>query len=306
MVDQSVMRMQNATSALAVLEDQISSGVRVSKPSVDPVAYVQIQSGQADSDRLQTYQLNINSTTATLNSGVSSLQNVDTLLSTAQQLASSAVNGSTDDAAYSALAGQVNGLIQQLFTLVNAKANGNYLFGGVNTTQAPFVVTSTDAAGNPETVSYQGSDQAARAIVGPGQTVNTAYAGNQVFQQPGADIFQALIGLRDALSNPALSLTAKSQAASTQMAQIQQAQSVVENIVGQQSTSLQSLQTMGNQFNTLQLTDKGQTSDLKNTDISQAIVSLQEQQNLLQATLAITSQLFSPSFLSFLNSAGIA
>ena len=34
---------------------------------------------------------------------------------------------------------------------------------------------------------------------GQNQTVDTRYAGSEVFQQPGADVFQALITLRDNL-----------------------------------------------------------------------------------------------------------
>ena len=90
------------------------------------------------------------------------------------------------------------------------------------------------------------------------------------------------------------------------MAQIQQAQTTVQNAIGQQGSSLQALQAMGNQFNALQLNDKTQNSNLKDTDISSAIVSLQEQQNLFQATLAITAQLFSPSFMTFMNTANVA
>jgi flagellar hook-associated protein 3 FlgL len=303
MVDQVLSQLQAETSALSTLNQQISSGVLISKPSVNPAVFVQAQTFQDQSDQLQIYQTNIGTTTTTLNSSVSALQNVGNLLSTAQQQASLAVNGSTDPAAYPAIADEVNGLIQQLMTLVNAQSNGQYSFGGTKTSQPPFVVTSTNAAGDPEVVTYQGSTTAAQAIVGQGQTVNTFYAGDQVFQQPGADVFQALIGLRDALTNPNLTPLQVSQAATAQMAEIQQAQTTVQNTVGQQSSSLQALQAMGNQFSTLQLNDKTQNSNLTSTDISTAIVSLQEQQNLLQATLEITSRLFSPSFLTFMNGA---
>ncbi len=306
MVDLVLAQLQAETSSLSTLDQQISSGVTVSKPSVNPAAFVQAQNYQDQSGQLQTYQSNISATTTILNSSVSALRSVGSLLSTAQQIASQAVNGSTDPAAYPALAQQLNGLIQQLMTFVNSQSNGQYTFGGTKSNQAPFVVNSTDSSGNPETVSYQGSETAATAIVAQNQTVATYYAGDKIFQQPGADAFQALIGLRDALNNPNLTPSQVSQTATTQMAEIQQAETAVGNVVGQQGSSLQTLQAMGSQFGTLQLYDKTQNGNLVNADISSAIVAFQEQQNLFQATLEITSQIFSPSFLTFMNSSNVA
>ena len=129
---------------------------------------------------------------------------------------------------------------------------------------------------------------------------DTYYAGNQVFQQPGADVFQALMGLRDELRNPALDSSAKAVVLSQRLAQIQSARDAVIGTTGEQSTSLESMQALSSRIADLKLSTQTRVTDLEGTDISAAVIRLHEQENLFQATLGVTSRMFGPTFLDFI------
>ena len=73
-------------------------------------------------------------------------------------------------------------MINQLISVANRKlADGRYLFGGTATETKPFEVTPDDI-GRPKTVTYKGSSEDVKAIVGKSLTVETFLAGNRVFQ----------------------------------------------------------------------------------------------------------------------------
>jgi flagellar hook-associated protein 3 FlgL len=249
--------------------------------------------------QLGTYQANAQGATSNLNASVSALQSVNGILTQANQLASEGASSSTDAEGYVALANQVDGLIQQMLSTANTRTDTGYLFGGTASGQVPFKVTAVDASGRPLQISYQGSSERQQILIGPGQTMDQFYAGNQVFQQSGADVFQTLLGMRDDLRNPNLDLTGKAQAMSQRMAQLQQSSNSILDTVGEQSAGLQSLQALNTRIGDLQISVQQRASDLESTDLAQAAVKLQEQQNLYQATLAVTAKLFSNNFLNF-------
>lgn len=299
-VETAIARLQLQTWTMADLQNQISSGIRLSRPSQDPGAYIEVRTGQAEVLQTDVYEANIAHSTSILDAGVATLQDVHAIMMRAGVIASEGANASTDDAGYVALANEVDGLLQRLIDAVNSQADGRYLFGGTATDTQPFVVTAMDLNGRPLQVSYQGADERKRELVGPNQTIDTLYAGDQVFQQPGADLFQALMSLRDDLRNPALDLSAKAVAVGQRLGEIQQADAAILQTIGEQSTSLESLQASLNRLADVKLAIQSRTSDLESTDIAEAIVRLNEQQSLFEITLGVTSRLFATSLLDFI------
>src|SRR5581483_9261401 len=111
--------------------------------------------------------------------------------------------------------------------------DGQYIFGGTATQTPPFAVTAQNANGRPTAIAYQGAAERARALVGPGQTVDTQYTGSQVFQSAG-DVFQSLIALRDTLNDSSLTADARNQALTQQLGQLQSARTGILQTVGEQ------------------------------------------------------------------------
>jgi len=297
------IQQQNAT--LAQVQNQISTGIRVNQPSDDPVAFAQISQVKATSARLTTYTQNISSATSTLNSSVSTLTSVNNLLVQAQQIAQQGADASTNSnpTNRAALATQVNSLINQALSDANSQPDGRSLYAGTATSTVPFTVATTNANGEPETVAYNGSAQSANVATGANQTVNTRYAGSAVFQQSGADVFQALIGLRDNLENTSLSSNQLSTALNQSISQLTAARSAINNVTGQQSADLASLQTLSNTTSNAQLASQTQLGDLQSTDYASAVVQVQAQQTQLQAIYAMTAQMLQPGFLNFIQTA---
>src|ERR1051326_6481065 len=127
-IEQLLLQMQNQTSTVTDLQGQISSGIRLSKPSVNPFDFVTVQADKAQADRLAIYQANVSSMTGTLDAGVSALQDVNSLLTTARSIAIQGADSTTDAEGDAALATEADALIQRLIDVSNTRFDGRYLF----------------------------------------------------------------------------------------------------------------------------------------------------------------------------------
>jgi flagellar hook-associated protein 3 FlgL len=298
----AIAYIQQRSADLAKYQDQVSSGVRVSKPSDDPAAFPAISQVKAASERLGAYTQNVSDSTSVLNAGVSTLQSVNDLLTQAKQIALQGADAatSTDPNGLEALATQVDGLIDQALKSANSQPDGKTIFGGTAIDTPPFSVATTDAQGRPLTIAYNGADQRTRTLTGPGQTVDTRYVGSDVFQKPGADVFQSLIALRDNLRNAALTGPARAQAFAQSQTNLDAAQNQIGSVTAEQSSNLVTLDSVSNLTQDVKLNADERLGDLQGTDYADAVVKMQEQETALQAIYATTSKILQPGLLSFI------
>jgi flagellar hook-associated protein 3 FlgL len=301
-VNNAIAAIQQRSAALSLYQNQVSSGIRVAKPSDDPTAFPEISQVKAASDRLDAYSQNISTSTSVLNAGVSTLQSVNDILVQAKQLALQGADAtsSTDPDSNEALATQVDGLINQALQAANSQPDGKSIFSGTAINTPPFSVATTDAQGRPLTIAYNGADQRTTTLTGQQQTVDTRYVGSDVFQKPGADVFQSLITLRDNLRNTSLTGTARDQAFAQNETDLDSARNQIGDVTADQSSSLATLQTVSNLTSDVKLNADQRLGDLQGTDYSDAVVQMQAQDTALQAIYATTAKILQPGLLAFI------
>ncbi len=287
-------------SGLARYQDQVSSGLRIKVASDDPVSYVALSHAKAAAGRFEAYAQTVADSTAALNGGVDSLQAVNQVLVRAKQIASEGANGGTTTQAYEALATEVDRLIERAVAAGNSRVEGRYVFGGTATDTPPFRTVSPTPGALPTSVAYDGATERATALIGQGQTVDTRYAGNAVFQGAGADVFQSLIGLRDELRDTVMPSSAKAQALSQRIDTLEAARSAIGDVTGEQASNLASLRALESRMADLKLGADIRTGELGGTDFAEAVLKIQEHQSMLEATLATSSRILQPSLLDFI------
>jgi flagellar hook-associated protein 3 FlgL len=169
------LMMQSQTN-LAKTQNEMSTGVRVSKPSDDPVAAVKLlQLQQAKSANTQ-YGTNITAATTRLNQEEQGLSDAQAIMQRVHELTITA-NSSTNSAAdLKSIATELTQLNQQLADVANRKdVNGEYLFAGLSTATQPFVRNGSNA------MTYAG-DSATRTLqVGASQFVRDGDSGSTIF-----------------------------------------------------------------------------------------------------------------------------
>ncbi|MDB1110450.1 flagellar hook-associated protein 3 [Pseudomonas extremaustralis] len=149
----STAKYQENYSSVVKAQDQASSGVRVQSAGDDPVAAARLLMLQQQKDMLGQFNGNIDTLKNSLNSEDSVLENINTALQTASELALKAGNTGISDADRKAIADSIGSIQDQVLGLLNSKdSSGNYLFSGSKTDTPPY------ARNNDGTYSYQGDE----------------------------------------------------------------------------------------------------------------------------------------------------
>jgi flagellar hook-associated protein 3 FlgL len=292
--------MQMQTAGAAFWQQRISSGIKLAKPSDGASDFVTLIDYKSRDQRLGNYQSAIADATSTLNDGVTHLTEAAQILTLAHNAASEGANASADEKSYEALAANIDAYINRMVDVANGKSGGRYLFGGTATTKAPFSVTGVDAVGRPTGIAYGGSDERSQGIIGANLSVDTTYSGNRVFQNPGTDVFQTLLTLRDDLRNPALTQPQRAAQLNQHMQSLDGARNYVLSSVGEQSSALENMEALRTRIDDVRINVQGRVGELEGTDFAEAAVKFQEQQNALNATLAVTAKIFEVSLLDFM------
>jgi flagellar hook-associated protein 3 len=195
-VNQAIDNANSQTTQLSQLQEEASTGNALLEPSDNPTAAVAVLASQAATATLGTQLSNIQSATTVLNASSTATTNAANILSQAQQIAIQGAQTTNTPEQLTALADQVNDLLQQLLDAANTQSGSQYVFGGTATQTQPFVVSSTNSQGQPETISYKGTNQAGDVIVAQGDSVPTLYSGQQVFQSTdrGQTLYQGNTG----------------------------------------------------------------------------------------------------------------
>lgn len=299
-IGNAIANLRKQAADAAKYQDQISTGLKVKAGSDDPAGFATLLQARSAGRRATAYQQTLSDATTDLNAGVFSLQETNKALAKAKQLAITGANAGIEPSGYEALATEVESLFGQVMELANRRQDGRYLFGGTADDAPPFRVDTLDANGRPATVAYDGAAERATARIGETQTVDNRFVGSATYQTAGADVFSALIGLRDDLRNTTLSPSDKAAAISARIGAVDAARTRVGEVMGEQSASLAGMEAIQSRLSDLKLAADGRAGDIESTDIAEAVLRLQEQQSTFQATLGVTARILQPSLLDFI------
>jgi flagellar hook-associated protein 3 FlgL len=160
------------------LTSELSSGVRVTSLSQDPVASGEnvLLLNQIQQD--DSFTQSANQVTGQLQVADSALGSVVTELTTAISLATSANNGTMNSSDVQSIATQLSGILNEVTSLANTSYQGQYIFAGGQTSTAPF---TTSTANSPATTSYNGDENVNYLHTPNGQKIQLNVPGNQIF-----------------------------------------------------------------------------------------------------------------------------
>jgi flagellar hook-associated protein 3 FlgL len=181
--------LNNSTLSEQQLTSELSSGLRVSSLSSDPVAAGQASLMNSAISQDDSFSLTAASTQSMMRVADSALGSVVTQLTSALSLAVAGNSGTMSASNLTSLSQQLSGLRDQVVSLANTSYQGTYIFAGSQGNLQPYTV---DASTSPATTTYQGDSQVGTVTTENGQHIQTGLAGSAVFSAPGADVMTAL------------------------------------------------------------------------------------------------------------------
>jgi flagellar hook-associated protein 3 FlgL len=216
------------------LTAELSSGVSISSISQNPVAAGEnvLLLNQIQQDDSFTQSSNL--VNGQLQVADSTLGSVVTQLTQAVSLATSANNGTLKASDVQSVGAQISGILDEVESLANTSYQGQYIFGGGQTTTTPFTTSSN---GSPNVTSYNG-DQDINYLQTPnGQKIQLNVPGSQIFLGTGSkSVFAALNSLVADYSTGTVNTTqaiSDTEALSTALSYVSQQRVTIDNSITQ-------------------------------------------------------------------------
>jgi flagellar hook-associated protein 3 FlgL len=267
------------------LQEQLSSGKQINRPSDSPTGTVASMQLRGDQRAFEQYTRNADDGIAWLSTMDSTMSDSLTVLNKARDLALQGLNaGATSDASRHALATEIDNIRDGLIATANTKFLDRPIFGG----------TTAGGMAYDDAGAYVGDDGKINRTVGSNTKVRVDTSGPEFFGTGDNQLFDVLQGISD-------SLAANDTAALTEGLQ-------KLDVTGDQMKS--KLSDVGARYNRVsQMKDaatdrilslKSQRSDVEDVDLPQTIMEMQLQQTAYQAALAATAKVIQPSLMDFL------
>jgi len=286
MLAETTLRNLNANMArLEKLQNQLTTGRRISRPSDDPIAVARALNYHTAVDETGQYRRNIDAATGWLDATDSAL---DAAIQSLQRARELAIQGATDSLSAEdrrTMSVEVKQLKEHLIQVGNTTFGPDYLFAGQLTTSAPF-----DASGAYSGGTAAASTDAIQREIGVGVSMQVNVTGDVVFT-PAFAAVQALADGLDADDRNAVDATIGSidQALETLM--------VARSEVGAKVNRLEKADA---RLADLEVNQTGLLSKEEDVDMTEAIMSYAVAENVYKASLSAGSRAIQPSLLDYL------
>jgi flagellar hook-associated protein 3 FlgL len=288
----ALANMQANLRRLAILQDQASTTKRISVPEDDPSGTQRAMGYRARIKNTETLLGSLMLSDDWLSATDEALTHLTTALTSAETAALKGANEAMGEDERRALAGSVDGILEDVVDLANTRHGDQHLFSGFRTDRAAFVETRDPGSGQITGVTYQGDDGAIIHEVESGSEIAINVTGDSVF----TDVISALIDLRDALQ--AGTFVAEDVAAALTAVQDQMDEVLdVQAAVGTKLVRVGSSETRTEGRQTELEALLSQTED---ADMGEVIVKLTQQQLVYESALNVNAKMLNMSLLDYL------
>jgi flagellin-like hook-associated protein FlgL len=281
----SLQGLNRNLDSIGRLQQQLTSGKAVSKPSDSPTGTnrsMQLRSAEAAIDQ---HARNITDAKAWLEGTDSSLQTMVERTRRVRDLTLQGVStGSGSDASRRALAVEVTSIREGMLALANEKVNGRPLFGGITAGVEAYDASGAWVGSDAATVDRQISDA---------ERLPVNISGQAAFGPAGADLFAVV----DRISG---NMTADPAALATDLDDLDVALDRMLTAladVGARAARLEAAEQVNGDRS---LALKGQRAQVEDIDLPRTIMELQMQQVGYETALAATAKVVQPSLMDYL------
>ena len=290
----------NVQGSLAKTQEQLSTGKQITKPSDEPDKASTVTRLESEMARQKSYQETLITVQTRLTSQETSLRNVSDVLIRIKELTVQAANDTISAPDRKAIGLEIIGLRDQLLSQANAQdTNGNFLFAGSRSTQAPYAL---DANGH---ITYQGDQSRMKVPVGDNRRMNANTPGSDVFlrvvrddgkgNQVGVNFFEALKDLSDAITNGLPKDMDRG------LGEIDILQQGISNATAQIGSDMSVVDMQNSVLDETTLRLKSTLSDVQDLDYTEAITRMNKDQLALEAAQSTFAKIAKLTLFNYIN-----
>jgi flagellar hook-associated protein 3 FlgL len=282
MVDSMLRNVEANQARTEQLQNQITSGSRISKPSDDPIGAARALSLQDSVSQTQQYLRNIDQAKSFLDTSDSALDAVTQALSRVRELAVQAANDTMSGSDRAAIGAEIGQLQQHVVDLASTKYGPYYVFAGTASGKPGYTAPTPGA--------YRGNNSGVLREISPGATMTVNVDAQATFDPT----FQAMQTLQNGIANGDQATIEQSL---SQLDSALDSINVARSQIGAKTNRLEFVQQRQMSVST-NLT--GLLSNVKDVDMAEALTNFSMAQTVYQASLKAGAQALQPSLLDYL------
>lgn len=275
------------------LQEQLSSGKKVSRPSDDPVVATRGMFYRSSLMEVEQYQRNVDDAESWVELTDKTLDEIGNVMQRISELLVYSGDGALSPSDLQAMAQEVAQLKEHLGTLANQQLNGKYIFGGSATNVAPYNPAAPTASGGVGDFTSTNSEEV-NLEVSQNVFVGININAQNVFNYPNnaGNMFNVL----DQILN---TLNAGKSAASFAPAIKDQ----VDNLLAERAilgAKANRIELVKDRLSVQEVNVTGLMSKNEDADSAKVITELKSQENVHRAALGAGARIIQPTLLDFL------
>jgi flagellar hook-associated protein 3 FlgL len=277
--------LQRSVQKGAKIQEQLSSGKQINRPSDSPTGTVTSMQLRGDVRVAQQYSRNADDGMGWLNTLDSTLSNTSTLVNRARDLTVKGLSGGSNDAqSNEALAAEIDQIKSSLIGYANTQYLGRPVFGGTTTGEVAY-----DASGG-----YVGDAGQTTRTVGQNSKVRVDANGPEAFGTGDTQLFTVLQGISDSIRS------GDGAALDENLKKLDSAGNIMKNTLSEVGARYNRIEQMKLSAQDRLISVSSQLSDVEDVDLPKTIMEMQLQQTAYQAALAAAAKVIQPSLIDFL------
>jgi flagellar hook-associated protein 3 FlgL len=275
------------------IQEKVSVGKNIIRPSDDPLGVTQVISNVRNMNEDEQFIRNIARGQSELTTTDNAITQVITLLQRSAELGTQGATVTTGATGMKALGEEMNLLVDQMIQIGNSALGENYLFSGFRTDTLPFIRTGDVVTynGTPATEPHERKVQ-----ISPDIEVSLNIPGDTLLGDTTAGgVFQVMIDLKNALLAGDTALT---------RTQLDLVKNELNGMLGKQATIGTSVAQLENTLERTELRRDSTAqlySKIQDINLPELITDLRFQEQAHETSLGVIGRILPQSLFSFLN-----
>jgi flagellar hook-associated protein 3 FlgL len=291
--NQVLTDIQDVAGKLAKTQKKLANGKEITKPSDDPYATSRALSLSNSLETIKQYERNVNEASSWTSATNTALMSINDVAQRARSLLVQAGNDTYDTSARTAIADEIDQLVDTMKGDANAQVAGTYVLSGTKSDTAPYTVNGPDA--------YKGNSGAVYRQIGPGVAVQINTVGSAVLGS-GVSGDGGLVGvLRDISLHLRGGTVADGNALrTTDIQHLDSSMDTLTQAIAVVGATTNRLTSAASRLSDIEQSTTSLLSDTQDADMAQTMIDFSTQQSIYQSALAAGAKIVQSSLLDFL------
>ncbi|WP_169084582.1 flagellar hook-associated protein FlgL [Paenibacillus sp. PL91] len=318
-VTQSMMNSQllrnisNNMGRMNTLQNQLSTGMKINKPSDDPVGITFALRYRSELDANEQYSENVSSSLSMLEYTDTTIGQAGEIMQRTRELLVSGANGTLEQTSLDAIKVEMSQLYNQMVEIGNSQFNGKQVFNGELTGDKPYPTMGVDGTVDlisdpPSLKAFQVSSDTGsiKYELSAGMKLGVNITGNEVF---GEGVSPTATQAEIESSDNAFLLLQRAydmlgsgdqEGVSALIKQVDSRMNTMLSKRAEVGAKVNRVDIVQNRLADIEINLKTVQAKTEDADMSEVITNMKTEENVYQASLSVGAQLIRPSLVDFL------